>query len=468
MTDQSPKPGWTEKWNAKSAVDKRLTQDAAKKKFMSVVLFFALAPFIGGALIMIGQQNWLWIPGALIMVVGVLGWMIGPFVIGGGIIYAVFNTMKPDAAATFAGPAAAATPTGIDETTDAELAPILAQLDTLRHELARQRRAALTKVMPVIAVIVLLLCYWIIQSSGFNLIPIALVLTLPLFFGMHFISAPFQSQFRERFKTDVLPSLLARHGDWRRRNDYSVDLSGSAAVSVVPTHRIVQVDDAFTGTHRAVPIDIADLVLLNPARTTTAMEAPESFDTNQKGQFELTKVMIRAPRSGRNDARKTAHRLLLISLTLDRPVPARTAVVDSRRDKSLFAGIDDAMQRVELEDVVFNSVYQVYSTDQVGARALLTPAVMRRLIEVADGKDFLPPTLYARDNKMLIFLATYNERDLFEPGTVAVADMGSHVRAIDRDLTNAFAIADTVIDMAAGLSTRPITHGDEARSHSSE
>lgn len=423
------KPTATERWNAKSAVDKRLTQDLAKKKFMSTLVFFIFAPLVGGAMIVFDQQNWLWVPGTVIMVVGVLGWVAGPFIAAAGVIYAVFHTVKPDIEQTFgkAGSAVPSTFATPGEGTDPTLGPILARLSALQIDLAARRRKALVTYMPVVVVAALVLCYFVIRDNGFNIVLVALLIGLPLIFGMAFISGPFQGKFRETFKADVLPSLLARHGQWDRRSGYDIELSGAAAMAAVPIHSIIQVDDAFVGTHRNVPVEVAELMLLTPSR--------------------------RAGRRRRGGPKKSHHSVLAITIHLDRPVPAPSAVIDAQRDQRYFQSIAQGMQAVELEDVVFNSVYDVYSSDQIGARALLTPAVMQRVIEVADGKEFLPPTLYAREGKLQIFLTTYNERNLFEPGAVAIADMNHHVESIDRDLGNAFAIVDTVIDMAGSLST---------------
>jgi hypothetical protein len=43
---------------------------------------------------------------------------------------------------------------------------------------------------------------------------------------------------------------------------------------------------------------------------------------------------------------------------------------------------------VKLEDVEFERIYEVYSTDQIAARALPHPALMERLLKLGQRGDF--------------------------------------------------------------------------------
>lgn len=427
-TGKPSKPSWTERWLDKSAVERRLSVSATKSRLKLAVLFFLLAPFAGFGLIAIGMENYLWVPGALLLALGVLAWIVTPFLIGGGIVYSVFRSLRSDMTLTLAkgGTATPRVDTNFGNGTDEILAPALTLLSQLQRDIAAQRRAALARGLPVAGLISLGLCIWIIKGGGgFNPIPLAIAAGFPLLFGLYLISSPFQSRFRLAFKDEVVPILLERHGALQRNSDYHITFPEAARAGVVLDHTEALVDDAFIGRHRDHAVEIADVVLLGPER------------------------------SRRENGRPTRaqQRLLAITLHLPQSVPVPTAVLDSKRDKTRCLSPAAPMQRLALEDVVFSAVYDVYSTDQVGGRALLTPAVMRRLLEVADGREFLPPTLHAEGGDLQLFLTTYDERDLFEPGSVAVADMASHVRGVDRDLGYVFAIVETLIDMAEGLNT---------------
>lgn len=428
MVNKPSEPNEPQSWESKSAVERRLSLSGASRKLEIGVLLFLLGPFVLFAVVAVTIQSGLGIIGIPLMIVGGLAAALAPFVIGGIILWTAFKAFKGRVQTTAAPAAAFVADAGpvIDEETNSDLAPVLAELSRLQEKLAGHRRLALRLAMPVVLVLAVAACYGVITTQPrFDLIPVALVLVLPIALAYVLIPLPFQNRFKSAFKTTVLPTLLSRYGDLRQQDGHRVWLGGAMANGAVPKHTTNKVDDAFIGRHRGYDTQILDMLLLSPD-TDTASDA---------------------------NSRKTQHRVLAILLTLDRPVPAQTVVLDSHRDKSYHAGPGEAMRRVDLEDVVFSSVYEVWSTDQVGARVLLTPAIMTRLIEVADNSDFMPPTLYAVDNTFQIFLKTINERDLFEPASVALSNMGVHLRTIDKDLSKAFAIADTIIEMVLALPT---------------
>ena len=85
------------------------------------------------------------------------------------------------------------------------------------------------------------------------------------------------------------------------------------------------------------------------------------------------------------------------------------------------------LQRVKLEDSVFNQKYAVFSTDQTEARYLLTPSFMERLLNSSAlfapfnnnlrGKTLIECSFF--DNKFLIAIPCYNNlfnvSQLFKP-----------------------------------------------------
>ena len=65
------------------------------------------------------------------------------------------------------------------------------------------------------------------------------------------------------------------------------------------------------------------------------------------------------------------------------------------------------------------SRYQVYSSDQISARALLTPAVMERLMELERHTEGDPPRLVAEYGTLRVALSKGKTEDLFEPPSIA-------------------------------------------------
>ncbi|CCN84900.1 conserved hypothetical protein [Vibrio nigripulchritudo SFn27] len=94
-----------------------------------------------------------------------------------------------------------------------------------------------------------------------------------------------------------------------------------------------------------------------------------------------------------------------------------------------FGGIGD---RVALEDVDFEQYFEVYSDDQVEARYLLSPALMRRLVEFRKSAGNVGISLsFVGDN---IYIAIPNRKDFFEPKLNKSAVAFDMVEEIFRDL----------------------------------
>ncbi len=77
------------------------------------------------------------------------------------------------------------------------------------------------------------------------------------------------------------------------------------------------------------------------------------------------------------------------------------------------------LQRIELEDPEFEAMFQVFSSDQVEARFVLTTAFMERLLALArlrspNGASIVQCVF--EENQMVIAIPT--EKDLFEPGSI--------------------------------------------------
>ncbi|MEM7329529.1 MAG: DUF3137 domain-containing protein [Pseudomonadota bacterium] len=121
----------------------------------------------------------------------------------------------------------------------------------------------------------------------------------------------------------------------------------------------------------------------------------------------------------------------------------RTTVM---RDAGLFNrfGSKRGMERVRLESKAFEQAFEVYSTDQVEARFLLTPDLMQRLIELE--KVFHGGRLRCafQANELLIAL---EGGDLFEPGSMFTPlDNPDRVRELLDDFAAIFNLIDSFAD----------------------
>lgn len=88
------------------------------------------------------------------------------------------------------------------------------------------------------------------------------------------------------------------------------------------------------------------------------------------------------------------------------------------RDSGIFnalGGVGSNVSRVKLEDPVFEKTFEVYGTDQVEARFLLTPDVMQALVDLETA--FKGGKLRCAFDSNQIYVAVEGG-DLFEPGSM--------------------------------------------------
>ena len=106
------------------------------------------------------------------------------------------------------------------------------------------------------------------------------------------------------------------------------------------------------------------------------------------------------------------------------------------------------LERVRLEDPRFEDRYQVYSSDQIGARALLTPAVMERLMELDRHTEGDPPRLLAEHGTLRMALSKHKKENLFEPPSIAdPAHGGDMLLQLSGDIGSVLKLIDAVLEL---------------------
>ena len=108
----------------------------------------------------------------------------------------------------------------------------------------------------------------------------------------------------------------------------------------------------------------------------------------ERSRFELADcklVEVHRDSNGRTSETVVFHGLIGY-FTFSKPFQGRTVLhTDHGTIFNALGGIGRDGERVVLEDPRFEKVFEVYSTDQVEARYLLTPAFMERLLQLRDG-----------------------------------------------------------------------------------
>ena len=103
----------------------------------------------------------------------------------------------------------------------------------------------------------------------------------------------------------------------------------------------------------------------------------------------------------------------IMEIDLRKKFLGRTVVL---RDRGLFnMRKKKGMERVGLADPAFEKIFEAYSTDQVEARYLLTPAVIQKIVDLEHSVDGSQIRFAFIDSKLYIVVAT---EDMFEAGSM--------------------------------------------------
>ncbi len=153
-------------------------------------------------------------------------------------------------------------------------------------------------------------------------------------------------------------------------------------------------DDFFSGTYKDVGITISEETLQNQT------------------SYEVMDISSNGSRLGhRETKKKTVFQGICVLLTMNKNFKGRTVVVKDKGIFNVFKHIS-GLQRVKLEDMRFEDLFEVYSSDQIEARYLLTTAFMERMLKLSElygGKSIQ----FSFDDYQLL-LAIPTKQDMFE------------------------------------------------------
>ncbi|MCZ6765018.1 MAG: DUF3137 domain-containing protein, partial [Alphaproteobacteria bacterium] len=154
-----------------------------------------------------------------------------------------------------------------------------------------------------------------------------------------------------------------------------------APSEIIPSHKKYHCEDYVRGTYKGVDL-------------------------------ELTEATLTEGRSNGKHRRKTVNfRGLMILFAAHKPFAGKTFVKkDSGRLGNWLTDKFNKFETIELEDPDFESRFEVYGTDQVEARTLLTPSFMERLMGLAALFDDAKIECSFYDDKLLIMIPSDKDR----------------------------------------------------------
>ena len=159
--------------------------------------------------------------------------------------------------------------------------------------------------------------------------------------------------------------------------------------------------------------------------------------------FELAEAFLeKKVRRDKRDEYDLVFRGLVARYAFPKRFAARTIV---RGDRGFLNALGDAGaggERVHLEDPRFEERFDVFSSDQVEARYLLTPAFMERLVRLADASD--GPMQAAFDGNDLLLVIDGRRGYFAQPSPWKDLRQSDHIRAFVEDIAFIREIAEVL------------------------
>ncbi len=278
---------------------------------------------------------------------------------------------------------------GFSKHYDEKIKPILQEVEEERlvqYKVYKKRQAI---AVPVIVVIIVLSIFLMVGlgSGSMDLGWVVFVICGAIWMG--WVRAPLR-KYKTEVKSKFMPVVCSFFGDLTYSVKGFVDRPWWLSLDIIPRYNKIETEDFIDGMYKKFKIHMNEMIL----KRTTGY--------------------------GKRRRTVTVFKGLVIVIGFPKSFKGKTVL---KRDKGRFANWIDAisdLERIELEDPEFESIFEVYSSDQVEARFLLTTAFMERLLSLAGlrtgGKA--KPSVQCEFYKSELVIMIPSTKDLFEPQSI--------------------------------------------------
>ncbi len=297
-----------------------------------------------------------------------------------------------------------------------EIAPLIEELELTRKQLHDLQRRRMTHGF-LLAAAGLLLSLVVFKAAGFTLADssnpgrLVILLCLAYLVGVIvWVSAPGRI-YKAAYSDQIMPKLVSLFGDLHYSAEYTLseELEKFAILGQYTRERSKGEDNIF-GKYRGVKLDLVEAHLWY--------------------------------RSGQDS--KIVFQGLLVLLTTNRQLRARTIIVAKPTLGRMFAKRFSPTDRVGMDDPPFDKVARVYSSDHDEARSVLTPSLRARLLQVNKllaGRELRYSFV---GNELLITIShDSSTTNMFEAGNLSKSTT-EHVKTVTKDIQQVLRIVDVL------------------------
>lgn len=299
---------------------------------------------------------------------------------------------------------------------DTQLAPLAARYETKRVNSLKATRKRLYLSLAIVAGLVLLALLG--HSRGLMLFPLPLVALL----GLGFWSFTPTRQFKRQVQQEIYPIMFKYFGeDFIYNREMRLDMNRLSAAKVLPNYDKASFGDYIQGQYKGIELVVNELTLTKDVRV-------EEWDGNKRRTVTRTETRFRGT---------------VVELSSHKQFIGHTVVLKDRGGLANFlSDSHSGLQRVKLEDPLFEKEFDVFSTDQIESRYLLNTAFMERLQQLAKSFDGDIQCAFFR-NRLILFLP--NRRSRFQMQSIFdSANFSAEFSQLNREMKQLFAIIEVL------------------------
>lgn len=200
--------------------------------------------------------------------------------------------------------------------------------------------------------------------------------------------------YKKKAKNTIMADFAGFFGSFSYENERCLPDALLKQSELFGDYNLNKGDDFFYGTYKDVNIVIAEELL------------------QKISYFYKTQAALGGRLESQQETRKKkVFRGVCILLTMNKNFKGRTVVLKDRGIFNMFKHIS-GLERVKLEDMYFEDLFEVYSSDQIEARYLLTTAFMERMLKLSELYGGKSIQFSFNDNQLLLAIPT--DQDMFE------------------------------------------------------
>ena len=259
---------------------------------------------------------------------------------------------------------------------------------SLLDELEGKRKSAYQTFLTVVGICVFCVLLIFFLTGNFEFVKISGVIAfmISVFFYRK------MAIIRREAKAELMPALCREIGLEYNLNPPSYDIAPYDHLSIIPSYDELKLEDQIIGRVEDIGFMLLEAKLISVSR-------------DSKGR----------------KSRNTVFNGFLVEFDFHKNFSGQTIITkDHTALGNFLTGWSHSGERVKLEDSVFESEFEVYSTDQVEARYLLTPRFMERVLEFSKLSNVNQVQLAFKDGA--IYMAIKRSGNAFEGGNYNLND----------------------------------------------